>query len=239
MTKLRCMIVEDERHMADHLANMIEESPLLELLYVYTNPVEALTALKEIEIDLIFLDVNMPGITGIEFLKIAKGKALFILCTAYPDYAIQGYELDVIFYLLKPVTLEKFMLATSKAIDSYEIIHGKAVESANHLFVKNRLNSTRVRIDFNEIFYIESDKNIAKFHFINEHIECYSSITKIADQLPQDQFVQIKSSLIVALDKISRYDRNTVMLKDNRTELVIGPSFREAFIARMRNKKID
>lgn len=242
--KISCMIVDDEPLARSLLTQYVAKVPSLELIQACSNPLEALDVLRESSIDLLLLDIQMPDLTGINLLKILPKKPLVILTTAYSEYALEGYELDVIDYLLKPITLERFLKAIEKVIhrlttqnpipnvspNSNPVLE-KALAvtepSQSFLFVKD--GSKLVKVKLQEILYVEGLKDYVAIHTPNKKIVTLQRIKSLETQLPETHFIRIHNSYIVALEWIDAIFKEKVQI--GSTLLPISDTYRKAFKA--------
>ncbi|MFD1629090.1 LytR/AlgR family response regulator transcription factor [Pseudopedobacter beijingensis] len=243
MNKIRCIVVDDEPLAIDILRDYIAKIPFLELVKSFTNPIEALQQVQNGEVDLTFLDVQMTELTGIQFLKIAGSKSKFVLTTAYPEYALEGYELNVADYLLKPFAFERFYKAVQKVQEamSFPGIVGApqeaVVESAfknNFIFVKSEQKIQKIYLD--DILYIEGLKDYISIFTKQERIITLQSMKKMEDSLPSFRFVRVHKSYIIALDKIESIERNRIIIADKI--IPIGDTYRDGFFKIIENKNI-
>ena len=160
---IQCIIVDDEQHAIDILLHYVNQTPHLHLAGTFTNPIEALQAVAAQKIDLVFLDIQMPELSGMDFIKAINGKAKIILTTAYSDFALESYELDVVDYLLKPIRLPRFLQAVQKAVKEIEEINDEKSTITDtkddYVFVKTESKGKLLKINLNEIDYIEGMKN--------------------------------------------------------------------------------
>ncbi|MGE6220415.1 LytR/AlgR family response regulator transcription factor [Nubsella zeaxanthinifaciens] len=231
---IRCMIVDDKPLAIDVLKHYVSKVPSMTLTFCTTNPLEALNKVMEREVDLVFLDVQMPELSGLQFMKIVKGKCLVVLTTAYAEYALEGYENDAVDYLLKPVSFERFYksvekvqlmldgLAGANNAGALPVMREKEVV---HIFVKTEYRL--VRVDVAEILYIEGLQNYVVIYTITGKITSLQTMKKMEEQLPSSQFIRIHKSFIVAINKISSIERNRVSIGE-RT-IAVGEVYREAF----------
>jgi DNA-binding LytR/AlgR family response regulator len=212
MKTYSCIIIEDEHLLAEVLVDYVNQTPFLELKNVFSDAITAMEYLRQNKADLIFVDINLPKLKGIDFIKMFQGDTKFIITTAYHEYAIQGYELNVIDYLLKPIEFNRFLVAVNKirTDDKAVTISGKA-DSKDYLYIN--INKKRVRVNFSEILYIEGMKEYVKIFTAKDkwHIT-KMQIGQIAELL-NDEFVRIHRSYIVARSKVTSY---------NLTEISIG-----------------
>ncbi len=227
---MNCLIVDDEALAIDVIKEHVSRIPYLNLVGETTSAFEAIESISNNSIDLLFLDIQMPELTGIELLNSLNKKPLVIFTTAYPEHALESYELNAVDYLVKPIPFERFLKAVNKAKNRFSptTTVPKAIESheeKEYLFVKTEYKS--VRIDLSDIHYIESKKDYVTFHLSNEVVTSLISLSNVNDSLPTHKFVRIHRSFIVAIDKITEIERNTIISNGDR--LQVGGSYRELF----------
>lgn len=242
---IKCLVVDDEPLAIDILEDYISKIPFLSLVKSYQNPIEALSAVQEGNIDLVFLDVQMPELTGIQFLKISNGKCKVILTTAYSQYALDGYELNVVDYLLKPIAFERFYKAAQKAKElllntpsQAPTIENQVVApipiAHNFIFVKTEYKIQKIYLD--DILFIEGLKDYISIYTQKERIITLQSMKKIDETLPNHLFVRVHKSYIVALDKIESIERSRIFIKDK--VIPIGDTHRDYFFKMIEDKNI-
>lgn len=232
--KIRCIAVDDEPLALDILEEYIQDTSCLELVGVFTNPIEAIQRINEGGIDLVFLDIQMPEITGIDFIRIVKGKALVILTTANSQYAFEGFELDVVDYLLKPISPDRFQRAIQKMEllfdkDSIAQMNGESAfsETENEDFIFVKSDNKIVRVDFNSIRYIEGLKDYISIFTVKERIVTLMGMKKIEEMLPSKKFLRVHRSYIVPLDKIDKVDKSRIYIGE--MVIPVGETFRGKF----------
>jgi DNA-binding LytR/AlgR family response regulator len=240
--KIRCIVVDDEHLAIKLLENFVLKFPGLELVAKCKDPIEAKAVLDEQEVDLMFLDIQMPGLTGIEFLQTLKHKPLVIFTTAYSDYALQGYQLDVVDYLLKPFAFDRFAQATNKAIERLSLLRNQGapatqvpIEAApenerDYMMVK--ADHKLYKVNFRDIQYIEGLKAYVSFYLPDRRIVALESLKRLEELLPDDQFMRVHKSFIVAFNLISSIDGNQVEL--NGKKIPIGKSYKEEVLRRFK-----
>jgi DNA-binding LytR/AlgR family response regulator len=223
---IKCIIVEDEVLAQNVIQSHLQKTERFELVAVCSNAIEAIDALNRMEVDLIFLDIQLPGMTGLNFLRSLPNHPLVVLTTAYPEYALESYEFNVIDYLLKPISYERF----SKTID--KIIDGKIFSEAkkskdntpgDHIFIKS--NSKFFRVSFPEIIYIEGMKDYLKIHTREHTIVTHQTMNDMENILPTRQFIRVHKSYIVAFAHIKSIFGNSVELE--QTTIPIGLNYKE------------
>ncbi|RZA01505.1 MAG: response regulator transcription factor [Sphingobacteriaceae bacterium] len=237
---IRCLVVDDEPLALHILEDYIAKVPFLQLVKATTNPIEALTMVQEGNIDLVFLDVQMPELTGIQFLKIANGKTKVVLTTAYSQYALEGYELDVVDYLLKPIAFDRFFKAAQKV----QSLMQPAVTSPLHeqvqqiqpqqpqqdfmndfIFVKSEYKIQKVYL--HQILYIEGLKDYISIFTQTERIITLQNMKKMEETLPDKHFMRVHKSYIVSLDKIDSIERSRIFIGDK--VIPVGDTYRDQF----------
>src|SRR6195952_3684733 len=240
---IRCLIVDDEPLALHILEDYMSKIPFLQLVKATTNPIEALTLVQEGNVDLVFLDVQMPELTGIQFLKISNGKAKVILTTAYPEYALEGYELDVVDYLLKPIAFDRFFKAVQKA---QGIIQPSAkpivaVEAApqndflsDFIFVKSEHKIQKVYL--RDILFIEGLKDYISIFTAAERIITLQNMKKMEDALPGKHFIRVHKSYIVSINKIDSIERSRIFIADKI--IPVGDTYRDEFFKIVDGKNI-
>jgi len=244
---IRCLVVDDEPLALHILEDYISKIPFLELVKATTNPIEALTMVQEGNIDLVFLDVQMPELTGIQFLKIANGKAKVILTTAYSQYALEGYELDVVDYLLKPIAFDRFFKAAQKAqgiiqpsvkqpvAEPVQQIQQQQQDfSSDFIFVKSEYKIQKVYL--HQILYIEGLKDYISIFTPTERIITLQNMKKMEDTLPEKHFVRVHKSYIVALNKIDSIERSRIFIGDKI--IPVGDTYRDNFFKIIEGKNV-
>lgn len=212
---MTCLAVDDEPLALDLLEDNIKKIPFLKLIKRCSNAIEANQFLQTQSVDLVFLDIQMPGLTGIQFLQgMAQTPPLVILVTAYEQYAIEGFNLDVVDYLLKPVSFERFLKAVNKAQEKFKTKTQLPLSTSSYMFVNSEYNL--VRIDFNELAYIEGLKDYVKIFLTSttRPVITRMSMKSLEEKLPGDQFVRVHKSYIVSLKKIESIRKGRItMLK--------------------------
>lgn len=229
--KLNCVIIEDEPLARNLITEYVRKVPELNLLNAFSNPLEALEALRTLSVDLLFLDVQMPEITGISLLKVLKKRPLVVITTAYSEYALEGYELDVADYLLKPITFERFLKSVDKIMQRLEaepkhvITTTENSPSPTFVFVKDGTKLVKIQLD--EILYVEGLKDYVTIHTTHQKITTLQRMKALEEQLPADKFIRIHNSFIVALNAIEVVQKNEVEIKG--ATLPIGDTFKKSF----------
>ena len=234
---INVIIVDDEPLAQDVLETYIEKIPELTLVEKCSNALEANEALKKHEVQLMFLDIQMPQLTGVDFLKTLSSPPLVIFTTAYPNYAVEGFELNALDYLLKPISLERFMKAANKAIEQIELqsrdsafLLLKKPTAQDFIFVK--ADKKLVKIHYRDIIYIEGLKDYVIIRMDGSRVITLQTMKSLEEKLPQNMFKRIHRSYIVNIDKIDAVVGNMVevMEKNKPKHLPIGKNYRDELL---------
>jgi two-component system LytT family response regulator len=246
---IRCLVVDDEPLALHIIEDYISKIPFLQLVKSTTNPIEALTIVQEGGVDLVYLDVQMPELTGIQFLRIANGKAKVILTTAYPQYALEGYELDVIDYLLKPIAFDRFFKSAQKAQSIIQPSAKNSVKeeavavavpapqsdfSTDFIFIKTEHKIQKVYL--HDILFIEGLKDYISIFTEEERIITLQNMKKMEDALPERHFVRVHKSYIVALNKIDSIERSRIFIGEK--VIPVGDTYRDQFFKLIDGKNV-
>ena len=218
---MNCIIIEDEIPAQKILQNFIGKIPNLELSGIFNAAIEAYSFLSNNEVDLIFLDINLPDISGIEFIKTVKNPPSLIITTAYPDYAVSSFELDTIVdYLVKPIRFERFF----KAINKLKAKKENSVEEDEHDSIFLNVDKTHHKIILNDIFYVESDRNYITLISKSKTLSFIDTLKNWADKLDNQQFIQVHKSFIINVNKIDKITGNTLFIADKK--IPIGRTYK-------------
>jgi DNA-binding LytR/AlgR family response regulator len=248
---LNVLIVDDEPLALDVLETYISKMPELNLVKRCSNALEANEALKTHQIDLMFLDIQMPQLTGIDFVKTLVHPPMIVFTTAYPNYAIQGFDLNAMDYLLKPISLERFMKAVNKAVEHYDLQHrdpatASATSAAavlppdNLRFFFVKADKKLMKVNFDDVIFIEGLKDYVIIRLLTGRVITLQTMKSLEDRLPQNRFRRIHRSYIVAMDKITAIEGNMieVMEKDKPKLLPIGKNYRDDLIDLIERNKL-
>lgn len=242
---INCIIVDDEQHAIDILVHYVEQTPHLHLVGTSTNPIEALQLVTTQKAELVFLDIQMPELSGIDFIKAINGHAKVILTTAYSEFALESYELDVVDYLLKPIRLPRFLQAVQKAVKELEE-HVHASEGTHlpagdddYIFVKTESKGKLLKINLDEIDYIEGMKNYVAIYRSGQKTMVYTSMKDLEERLPQKTFLRVHKSFIIPIARITGIEGNLVRLKGVASGIMIGDNYKSDLMEIIRNKMIQ
>lgn len=246
---LKCIAVDDEPLALDIIEDYISKVPFLELVKRTENAIEALQLVQAGGIDLVFLDIQMPDLTGIQFLKIASGKSNYILTTAYSQYALESYDLNVSDYLLKPIAFDRFYKAVEKVRNQMQkeevaapiavepVVVNAAVAAApvqDFIFVKTEHKIQKIQLD--DILYIEGLKDYISIFTKNERVITLQNMKKMEETLPKGEFIRVHKSYIVSLDKVESIERSRISITGKI--IPIGDTYRDEFFKLIDGKNI-
>lgn len=228
MRKIKCLIVDDEELARLLLENYAARIPFLEVVDKCAHPLEAMEAMRREAVELLFLDIQMPELNGLAFLKSLSQKPMVVLTTAYSEYALEGYDLDVVDYLLKPIAFERFLQAVHKAEE--RLPAAAAAPDRKVILVKSEHKIHRLPLD--EIHYIQSMREYIAYHTPEGRLLALGSLKQLEEVLPSDRFVRIHKSYMVAVDFIRSVEGNLVHL--SQISLPVGAGYREGLLERLK-----
>jgi two-component system LytT family response regulator len=237
---INCIIVDDEQHAIDILQHYIKQTPYLNLVASFTNPLEALALLGQQKIDLVFLDIQMPEISGIDFIKTIHGKIKVILTTAYSEFALEGYDLYVVDYLMKPIRQTRFLAAVQKVMEQTSVVKEAQSNPAedDYIFVKTESKGKLLKINLADIDYIEAMKNYMIIYRSGQKTLVYTSMKELEERLPGKEFIRIHKSFIIPVSRITGIEGNMVRLKNVTAEVLIGDNYKAELMEIISKKMI-
>jgi DNA-binding LytR/AlgR family response regulator len=231
---IRCIAVDDEDLARELMEDYISKVSFLQLVELVDNPVDAITVIQEQQIDLVFLDIQMPQLSGLQLIQSLSVKPMFILVTAYDKYALESYNLNVIDYLVKPVPFDRFLKACNKAWDLHQL-KSKAVEVVKEVDIPDYffiyVDYSHVKIMYNDLIWIEGLKDYTKIHLksTTKPIVARISMKGLENLLPSSQFIRIQKSYIVSKSAITAVRKNSIFIGVN--ELPVGENYKDAVMA--------
>lgn len=235
---MRCIVIDDEPFALNLIKDYVIKTPYLELIESFTNPFKALAYLINNQVDLIFLDINMPELSGIQLLKSLPYQPKVIFTTAYPEYGAESYEYDAVDYLLKPIKFERFLKAASKAADKTAQNPQKEnklvtqIEHNKELFLKS---GTQIhKVYSKDILYIEGAGNYSIFYTKESKIMTLLKMTEVLNILPHNEFIRIHKSYIISIEHIDVIEKHKVMI--GQKSIPISMTYREQFLSRLKQK---
>jgi len=223
---MNCIIIEDEIPAQKILKNFIGKIPNLELIGTFNAAIEAYSFLDNNEVDLVFLDINLPDMSGLEFIKTVKNPPAIIMTTAYPDYAVSSFELDTIVdYLVKPISFERFFKAINK-LKSKQVKEENIEEVEDSIFLN--VDKTHHKIVLNDIVYVESDRNYITLVTKNKALSFIDTLKNWSDKLCSKQFAQVHKSYIINVNQVDKISGNTLFIADKK--IPIGRTFKQELL---------
>lgn len=215
-TRLRCLIIDDEPLARKGLREYVSEHDFLELAGEFDNPLKAMELLHSGNIDLLFLDIQMPKLSGLDLLRTLKDPPLTILTTAYSEYAVEGFELEVVDYLVKPIGAERFVKAVWRARDLFELRQSnKAMHSSGQEYFFIKSDNKLVRIPFDDLLYAEALQNYVTLHTVSKKYITYLTFRSVEDYLPSDRFIRVHKSYIVSASRIDSIEGNDIRIGEH------------------------
>lgn len=231
-----CIIIDDEQPAIDVLKKYVSRMPELNLLHTFTNPLEAIKFMQGCQVDLIFLDIHMDELSGIEVMNIIGKRAKVIFCTAYSEFAVESYELNAVDYLMKPISFPRF----ERAISRFTLQEKRNEIIANdYIFVKADQKGKMIRIDIKDIDYIEARSNYVAIHRRSNYILVYSSLKNIESYLYDSNFIRVHKSYLVAESKIEIIELSTIFLKNRTEKIPVSKTFRDSLYEKLRKKLLS
>ena len=237
---INCVIIDDEPLAREGLASYVREVDFLNLSGSGENPLELLPLMDRQTIDLVFLDIQMPKMNGIEFLKILQKPPMVIITTAFPSYALEGFQLNVLDYLLKPITFERFFKAAAKARDYHRLLTRPALDSSattesdNYFFIK--CGTKYEKVLFDDILYVEGMQNYVNIYTLKGKYMTILSLKSLEENLDKKAFIRVHKSYIVSVNKIDGIEGNEIFIQNNR--IPISRNYREQVIGQVVTKKL-
>lgn len=233
--KIKCVIADDEQLARQLLKSYIDQLPQMELVTMCKNAVEVLSVLQESKVDLLLLDIQMPDLTGIDLLKTIQHPPMVIFTTAYKEYALEGYELNVADYMLKPIAFDRFVRGVNKV---QELINLKNTEPGNGAapardeaksYISIKADHKIYKVNFSDILYIEGMREYVAFHTNNQKILTLESLKKLEETLPSDLFIRVHKSFIINKSKILSLSGNQIEMKE--VNIPIGKSYKKEVLS--------
>lgn len=229
MIKYSCIIIEDEPLALEKTKGFVEKTPFLNLLATFDDALEGLAFLKSNKVDLLFLDINLDELSGIELLENSKLNCQVIITTAYSEYALKGYELNVTDYLLKPFSFERFLQAVDKIQENKSVNHKEL--SSKFIFIKTESRLEKVNID--EILFIEGMRDYRRIHTINKRIMTLQNFSELEQLLPSNLICRVHKSYMVAISKIDEIERSRI--KISKEIIPISETYRDHFFSQIKS----
>lgn len=231
MKKISCIILDDEPMAVSLLSKYVEKTATLELVKATTNPFEVLETIATVPVDVIFIDIQMPELTGIQMMEMIGNKAKFIITSAYSEYALKGYEHNVVDYLLKPISFDRFYKSIAKLQDissaSKTVETRVKIEEEQEDFLFVKTDGRLVKISLNDLFFVEGLKDYLYLHLRNEKLIVLDTLKDFEAKLPQTSYMRVHKSYIIRLDKIETIERNRIFIQDKI--IPVGDTYKAKF----------
>ena len=222
--KIKCVIIDDEPLAIKVVENHLNEFQNFEVVNIFNNPIEALPLLEKGEIDVLFLDINMPKMNGLDFAEIINSKTNVVITTAYREYAVESFDLNVLDYLVKPIPFNRFLKTINKITQQVYLKKGiHKEEDSNESFIFLKVDKKLVKIKFEDILYVESLKDYIKVFTTTDNYLVHKSLTSITEELPESNFIRIHRSYTIAIDKVKSVEGNLVEI--GTTRIPIGRKY--------------
>lgn len=243
---IKCVIVDDEPSAIDILKIYVDKISYLTVDFATIDAIEALAYIQTNPVDLIFLDINMPDISGLDFARLAKGKGRIIFTTAYSEFALESYQYDALDYLMKPISFDDFLRASQKMLSLMnpqpkstikEVIAEEKEITDDYVFVKTEHKGKLTKVLFKDILYIESLKNYVSIYTVDkEQVVSLLTMKEMEERLPTNSFFRSHKSFIVSLDKIKALDGNEIILQNIKDKIPLGATYRDALLLKFNPK---
>lgn len=235
---LKCIVIDDEPLAREGMHSFIKEVEFLDEINAFENAIDASSFIQENQVDLIFLDIQMPKLNGLDFLRSLTNPPLVIITTAFPSFALESFQLDVLDYLVKPITFNRFFKAATKARNQYQLLQKttSSAEATSDSFFFVKVDQVLEKIIINDIFYIEAMQNYVQIHTTRGKYMALTSMKQLWEYLPEPKFMQVHRSYIVALDKVEAVEGN--LLKIQGASIPISRSNREEALERILQGKL-
>ena len=238
---INCVIIDDEPLAREGISSYVREVDFLNLVTTCENPIELVGVLDQVKVDLVFLDIQMPKMNGIDFLKKVKNPPIVIITTAYPSYALESFELNVLDYLLKPITFDRFFQAVAKAKDYHQLLHKSTITKnteettkADYFFVK--CDHRYEKIYFNDILFIQGMQNYVTIHTSRAKYVTLLNLKNIEESLSQKAFIRVHKSYIIAISKIDSIESHEILIQGN--QIPLSRNYRDAVIQQVVQDKL-
>jgi two-component system, LytTR family, response regulator len=232
---IKCVIIDDEEPAINVLKNYINRISSLQLVGSSSNPIAGVEMVNQVKPDVVFMDIQMDEMSGIEAISLLNPAVQVIFCTAYSEFAVESYNLNAVDYLMKPISFDRFV----KAIKRIKQTGSSPVQEEikdDYIFVKSEQKTKMIRVNFSEIEYIEARSNYIAIHTDSKRHLIYSSMKDIEERLSSSRFIRIHKSFIVAIEKITLIEGNYLVLKNSKSQLPISKTYKQAFIDKVYNK---
>jgi two-component system, LytTR family, response regulator len=238
---LTCYILDDEQHAIDVITHYCKQTGYVQIMGTSTNPVEAMQVINSNHPDLLFIDIQMPDISGIDVIKSLTAKVNVIFTTAYSEFAATGFELDVCDYLLKPIAFPRFLKAVQKVLNakvSNGVTHDNVPFEDDYFFVKTEAKGKMLKISMSDIDYIEGMKNYVAIYHNGQKTLALLNMKDLEEKLSEKYFMRVQKSFIVALNKVTGVEGNMIRMKNIKAEILMGDTYRHKVQSFLKSKSM-
>lgn len=237
---IRCIIIDDELPAINVLKRYIERIPNLEIVGAETNPLAGVELIKQEKPDVVFLDIQMDELNGIELAKLLDDTVKLVFCTAYSEFAVTSYEFDAVDYLMKPIEFSRFVKAVQRVSDVLMNRNTASIAAIpnDYIYVKAGKRGKLLKIDLDSIDFVEALNNYVIFHCGTVHTTTYLSLKELEERLPGSEFMRVHKSFIVALNRIASLENNELLLKNGIGKIPVGATYKEVFLEKMKGRLI-
>ncbi|BAV05893.1 two component transcriptional regulator, LytTR family [Filimonas lacunae] len=235
---IKCVIIDDEQLAINVIEMYVKKMPNLQLVGTATNPLTGIELVQQHKADVVFLDIQMDEMGGIDVMKILGPSVKVVFCTAFSEFAVTSYELDAVDYLMKPVAFSRFVKAVqrvSNAILSQSVVASDAIPD-DYIFVKAEQKGKMIKINLDDIDFVEGMSNYVAFHRGKERILAYLTLKEVEERLPASHFMRVHKSYIVALRQITTIENGDLVLKDTNDRVPLSNTYKQAFMDKMKSK---
>lgn len=239
MSTIKCIVIDDEPHAIEVLEQFINQSSELELVGSATDPFKGIELVRQKQVDVVFLDIQMEKLNGLEVKELIGKDKLTVFCTAFSEYAIQSYELNAVDYLVKPVNHKRFMKTVEKIIELVSLRNKEYEQPDSYVIVKTGQKGKIIKLDLDEIDYVESLRNYVAFYRGKQKVLSYYSLKEVEDKLPKKMFIRVHKSFIVAIKQISSMEYGEINLKNTVRPIPIGNNYKNILAERLKDKFIS
>lgn len=238
---IKCVIIDDEQPAINVLENYIKRVPYLQLVGTATNPILGIELINSTKAELVFLDIQMDEMSGLDVMKVLTDNVEVIFCTAFSEFAVTSYELNAVDYLMKPIPFDRFAAAIKKIspLNITSLANESVITSNDYIFVKTEQKGKMVKIDLDDIDFIEAMNNYIAFYRANSKTLVYSTMKEIEGHLPSSKFIRIHKSYIIAINKITTVDNNCIILKNRSEQIPISLTYKTAFMQMLTKKVLN
>jgi len=238
---INCVIIDDEQPAINVLENYIKRVPYLNLVGKATNPIVGIELINNTKAELVFLEIQMDEMSGIDVIKVLTDNVKVIFCSAYSEFAVTSYELNALDYLMKPISFDRFASAIKKIspLNSTSLANESVITSNDYIFVKTEQKGKMVKIDLDDIDFIEAMNNYIAFYRGNSKTLVYSTMKEIEGHLPSSKFIRIHKSYIIAINKITTVYNKCIVLKNRSEQIPISLTFKTAFMQMLTRKVLN